>query len=186
MNCCYTPTTSLQVFFFNINNLIWNDCCQNQGNCSPVYTCADQSLLSITFHRLYPRTCQVLKFTPCVFLVWCRLSNVEWCIVDVHLLKNRPPMQLAVEMQQLSVEVEGVRRESVYISHIVLKSPSAIIYFQTAEKTFISSFFVWVLHLFPASCLQLIQLFSCLCFRVCVFFSSYFCLKWRHFFGAFV
>lgn len=66
----------------------------------------------------------------------------------------------------LSVAVEGVRRESVYISHIVLKSSSAIIYFQAVEKTF--SFFMWILHLFPASCFQLTQF----CFLVCVFFSS--------------
>lgn len=151
---------------------------KNQGNCSPVYTYTNQSLLSITFHGLYPRTCQVLKFTPCVCF-WCRLSNMEWYIVDVHLLKNRPPMRLAVEMQQLGTAkcFQWRWRESGEKAYIFRISSSYIVFchylFPDSWKDLHFQFFYVgsaPIHSFLFSAHTI--LFSCLCFLVCVFFSS--------------
>lgn len=101
--------------------------------------------------------------------VWAAWSDASWTCPCWKTASDaaRSGNAAAPHRKALSVEAEGVGRESLYTPHIGLKSSAAIIYFQTVEKTFI---FSCLCGFRTSSQLSVCSSYnSCLCFPLFLF-----------------
>lgn len=175
-NCCHTHQPQACGSFSSAPTIQFEMIvAKNQGRCSPVCTYTNQRLLSITFHALYPPTCQVLKFTTCVFFSGAAPSEQRAVMRRGRALAEKQAADAARRgnaatrrRKALSVEVEGARRERIYFTSSS-NPPLPLFISRQLKRPFQFFFYVdsapFPSFLFSAHTI----LFACLCFRLFLF-----------------
>lgn len=177
-NCCHTHQPQACGSFSSASTIQFEMIvAKNQGSCSPVYTYTNQRLLSITFHALYPPTCQALKFTTCVFFFWCgavwaACGDAPWtCARWKTGRRCSPPWKCSNSAPQSAFSGGGGSQEGAYIFHMSSSNPPLPLFISRQLKRPSFSVFFYVdsapfpSFLFSSHTI----LFACLCFRLFLF-----------------